>query len=403
MKVAFVTTYPPMECGIGIYVQKLARAMVAGNDDISVFIIGEKGAANRSESGITSQSVYSRNEDYGDKIFNVAVENKIELIHFQHAPDLFGMDNRLPDLLARLKKARIKTVVTLHTVYDRPNWRENIERLIWRDGKKLNDADFHRSIAQHADKLIVHQRKGSVDILLSQKIAAEKISVIAHGTTKMKLNNSRDSKLHLGLTEDSFIFLFLGFIHVQKNVHTVISAFLKIAHKYPNARLLVAGKPWGNRFYNRWYINYMKARVRLWGKGQQIFIRDGYVPSEDVTAYFSAADVLLLPHWQKYGSASGVFHQAIGSAKPVIVADGPKFSDGVELLKKADMGGLTPPPHKPAMWAQAMKLLMDDPELYKKAGTILSDYAENSLWPKVADSHQNIYRRLLKSDKTNNR
>ena len=394
MKIALVTTYPPMECAIGIYTQKLMRAMVAEWKEASVYIIGEDGAGVSSEPGIQSEPVYRRDEDYQDKIFHFAMSNQIDVVHFQHAPDLFGMDDRLPDLLAKLQAANIKTVVTLHTIYNRPLWRERFDRVVERDKRKLDDAEFHQRLAQHTDRIIVHQHQDTVDVLVSQGVASEKIAVIPHGTTEMETMDSRVAKRLLGIHEDAFVFLFFGFIHMQKNVHTAVSAFSRIAKKYPQARLVVAGKPWGGRFYNEWYVRYMKTQIRLTNKRRQIDIRDCYVSKHDVAAYFSAADVMLLPHWQKYGSASGVFHQTIGAQKPLIVANGPKFADGAQLLRDAGLSVLTPPPHRPSNWAAAMACLMDDPATYQKAATVLSDYAKDSLWPAVAEKHRKIYEAL---------
>ena len=64
-------------------------------------------------------------------------------------------------------------------------------------------------------------------------------------------------------------------------------------------------------------------------------IRDEYVAPDQVPFIYGASDVILLPHAQTYGSASGVFHQAIGASKPVLCAIGPKFVEAREALGDA--------------------------------------------------------------------
>jgi glycosyltransferase involved in cell wall biosynthesis len=374
-----------MYCAIGIYSQKLARAMVGVQEDLEVRILGEVGTADATDGRIISRPVYRRDEEYQDKIVKAAVDAGVQLVHFQHAPDLLGDDHRLPQTLKKLHEAGIKTVVTLHTVYSGREWR----RLLG----KWSDSRFHQGLAEHADRLIVHHRRGMADSLEAQGIEPGKLVVIPHGTTEMPQADHAESLRHLGLPEDTFLFLFFGFIHIQKNIHTVVEAFSRIARDYPRARLVVAGMPWGKRWYNHLYSAAMKTRVRLAGRQGQIEIRDAYVAPGDVNAYFSAADVLLLPHWQKYGSASGVFHQAIGARKPIIMAPGPKFADGMQRL--AEFPELLASHSSPAQWAKAMRRLIEDDAFREKARHALSDYTDETLWPVVAGSHLKVYEELL--------
>ncbi|MDH5492342.1 MAG: hypothetical protein OEY14_10345, partial [Myxococcales bacterium] len=141
MKLAFVSTYPPTQCGIGIYTRKLARALAEGAHPPALTIVAERdGYAAYDDEGIRCEPIYERGEDYVEPILGALRAAKIEIVHFQHAPDLFGEDARFVRLLAAAQAAGIATVITPHTVHGESH------------------RERHRQLGAHADALIAHQQ-----------------------------------------------------------------------------------------------------------------------------------------------------------------------------------------------------------------------------------------------------
>jgi glycosyltransferase involved in cell wall biosynthesis len=309
---------------------------------------------------------------------------QVDVAHIQHAPDLFGEDDRLPNLLERLADRGIGTVVTLHTVHG-----ERLDRILLRRAKIAN---FHRALGKIADRLVVHHHEGAADRLVAHGVPREKIVVIPHGTATPEHRDPREARARLGLPADAFVFTFFGFIHRLKNVHTVVEAFLRIAHKHPNAVLLVAGMPWGDRWYNHLYVNSMKARISLARQTQRALIRSTYLAPEVVPDIYAASDVILLPHRQQYGSASGVFHQAIGGGRPVLVARGPKFADAQRLF--ASLPELCVAAGDVGAWASAMEHVLVEPDLLRRGREAVQTFAEETAWPRIAARHSQIYAQI---------
>ena len=385
MNIGMASTYPPMRCGIGIYAQKLLRAMADEFPQTTIHVIGEQGVQDDGHAGVSARGVYSRHGDYTDAILRQAKALKLDLLHFQHAPDLFGVDERLPGLLKKLHEAGIRSVVTLHTVYE--------EKPFHAIAKRWSPVPFHRNIAQWADTIVVHHKQGMADQLITQGIPQRKIAVIPHGTTLMTLGDAGESRARLGLPADAVVLTFFGFIHIQKNVHTAVEAFIRVAGKHPKAILYITGMPFENRWYNRLYIQGLRTRARFKGMADRIIIEDAYIPAENVPHIYAASDILLLPHWQRYGSASGVFHQSIGAGKPVLCARGPKFEDGLKQL--AAYPELTPAPLSIAQWATAMDRLLGDESLRATVTRLFSEYARATTWPNVARQHHAMYENLV--------
>jgi glycosyltransferase involved in cell wall biosynthesis len=373
-----------MRCAIGIYTERLAEALVAGG--ARPFIAAEDDGSGPSPSGsaIEVQRVYRRDADYGDAIFDAVRAAGCGVVHFQHAPDLLGEDTRLPALVARLDEAGVRSLVTLHTVYGARAWRRFVRR--------PTTESWHQALAEHA-QLVVHHSAGMETELLRQGIPQRKISVIPHGTTVAEAAPLASARAVLGIPEDVFLFTFFGFIHRYKNVHMAVEGFLRAAKDMPRARILVMGMPWGDRWYNHLYVGAIRARVGLSAERDRVDIRDEYVAPERVADVYAASDVILLPHRQTYGSASGVFHQAIGFRRPVLTAHGPKFVEAKALFRELD--DLMVPPSSPSAWARAMRRVYADENLREAARTAVTGFAERTSWPSVASEHAALYRRLL--------
>jgi glycosyltransferase involved in cell wall biosynthesis len=377
-----------MQCGIGNYSRLLYRALAALPEAPELFVLTETGHSRQGvdDSPIQVHQVYSRRDDYGDELLAKARELDLQVLHFQHAPDLLGEDERLPNALAALRRDGRRTVVTLHTVYGpRPG------RVLL---GKHSTRWFHRRLADCADALVVHQ-EAMRRALLDQGVPAQRIVVIPHGTIMEGSEARAEARGKLGLTPEDTLFLFFGFIHIQKNVHTVVRAFLDRAADMPGAKLLVAGRPFGGHWYNKRYLTWMKSQVANRDLSSRVLFHDDFIPGPVASGYIQASDVMLLPHRQAYASASGVFHQAAGAGKAVICARGPKFQDGMRIL--AEFPRLLLEADDTEGWAEAMVCLAGDPGLRRQVAQTMSVYGQETAWPVVAAGTARLYASLLEA------
>jgi glycosyltransferase involved in cell wall biosynthesis len=386
MKAAMVSTYPPMQCGIGNYSRLLYQALAGLEGAPTLHVLTETGHRRDSnlDGSIQVHQVYSRRGEYGDALVEKARELDLQVLHFQYAPDLLGEDERLPNTLAALRRDGRRTVVTLHTVYG-----PRQERVLL---GKHSTRWFHQHLAQHADCLLVHQ-EAMRQALLEQGVPDDRIAVIPHGTVMEDAVGRPEARANLGLDPDATLFLFFGFIHIQKNVHTVVRAFTDRAADMPGSKLLVAGRPFGGHWYNKRYLTWMKSLVATRELTDRVIFHDDFIPGPLASAYIKASDVMLLPHKQAYASASGVFHQAAGADKAVICAKGPKFQDGMRILaahpnllvEATDRDG----------WGQAMVDLASSADLRAQVAATMSDYGRATAWPVVARTTSDLYNRLV--------
>jgi len=384
LNTGFISTYPPIDCGIGIYTQKLANAMLQNEPGSGIRIFAPQGAVDFRENGLEVSACFSRKGDYADILAGAVRDSGISLVHVQQGFEGLVEGKRMESLVTKLHDDGIIVVVTFHTVYG-PGW----YRMLFMHRPNVL---FHRKISDNAH-IVVHNRS-SAQSLIRQGVGSERITVIAHGTTRMEKVPKKEARKKLGLPDDGFIFLVFGFIHAQKNIHTIAEAFKRAAVLNPDVRLLVAGSPGGGHAYNRAYAALVRKRLEPEISGGRVFWHQKFIPGDAVPLYYSACDVVLLPHaFQLYDSVSGVFHQAMGAEKPVICARSNKFKEVMShvgdgegiFVRSMDTGG----------WKRAMLQMAGDEAFRKKVSDSLVDYAEKTEWTEVAQSHYQLYRSLI--------
>ncbi len=368
MALLFVSTFPPFECGIATYTKYLVDELIENGEKIIVFT---ERSQNYSGKNLEVKNVYDRNGNFAPNILK-AVEELPELpetIHFQHAPDLFPDNAAFISLLKSLSERNIPIAVTLHTVYD--------------DEK---NKQFYSEILKYAH-IVVHN-----DICRKILGNHDKVSVIFHGTLLMRKNPDREElRRSIGFSDQDVVFLFAGFIHLQKNLHTAVRAFRQLHSKNRSLKLIVAGRPGGNRWYNKLYLGLCK----ILGFGSEIKWDIAFIENKKLEEYMQASDIVLLPYWQKYASASGIFHLTIGAGKPFICSDSAKFD---EIKKIIDDIPVFVPAMSVNKWKSSMELLAENTETRKKAEQKIISYAEQTSWKNAAKMHQTFYKTIKEGE-----
>ena len=367
MKIAFVSTYPPFVCGIADYARQLAREIHAQSDD-DLVILSEGGDG--AEDDFPVHDTYRRSGDFAADIFARIEAEKPQVVHFQHAPDLFPDKKAFIRLMKQISAMGISTFVTLHTVYETRSFLHFVGEL------------------SRYTKFIVHNRLCRQ--VLARVMPLENVMIIPHGTPHLSLPPKEDARRLLGIKPDDFIFLFFGALHAQKNLHTAIRAFHKLDAGKLHAKMIIAGAPRAGLLYNRIY-----ARVcRMLTLGEDTFCwRSQRIAEEDIPTYLSAADVVLLPYWQNYHSSSGVIHLTMAAGKPVLCSDSPKFSEVQTALD--DTLPIFIPTHGSRRWTEAMARMVEDRRLRSRVRHFMTAYGEQTSWKNAAIQHLAAYRQAV--------
>jgi glycosyltransferase involved in cell wall biosynthesis len=128
---------------------------------------------------------------------------------------------------------------------------------------------------------------------------------------KSKTDKNEARKL-LGLPEDITILLSFGIVRSYKGLSVLIDALDILRNHNMKFFLLVAGEFWDKK------TKYIQQIERL-ELSKYVRIDDRYIPDEEVTQIFSAADVLIAPYVG--GTQSAVASWGLGFGLPMIVSD----------------------------------------------------------------------------------
>ena len=142
----------------------------------------------------------------------------------------------------------------------------------------------------------------------------------------------------LGLSA-SRVLLFFGLIRPYKGLSVLLDAFGLLQTQ--DVQLIVAGECYQD-------ANRYRRHIEDLGLTQRIHFHDRYIPNEEVSKYFSAADVVVLPYLSATGS--GIVQIAFAFGVPVIVS----AVGGIPELVQDNRTGLLVPPDDPNALAGAV-------------------------------------------------
>ncbi|MDE6146961.1 MAG: glycosyltransferase [Bacteroidales bacterium] len=118
-----------------------------------------------------------------------------------------------------------------------------------------------------------------------------------------------EAENRLGMEHGKKNILFFGLIRHYKGLDILLEAFGQLSDDY---QLIVAGEPYGS------FATYQEIIDRLPGKSR-IFMNLKYIKDSEVTDYFSAADLAVLPY--RSATQSGISSVSYHFEVPMIVTD----------------------------------------------------------------------------------
>jgi D-inositol-3-phosphate glycosyltransferase len=247
---------------------------------------------------------------------------------------------------------------------------------------------FFRPILESMDALIVHAAANRNQLLEAYPALGPKVEVVPHGIWPPRHRvTALDARELLGIPRDRPVVLFFGQLRRNKGLPTLLGALRHLRRMRPQPLLIIAGAlPRGASF-----DEYREMITRL-DVASMVEPRLGFVPDEDVAAYYAAADVLALPYASTFQAQSGVLLEAYGFGVPIVASDVGAIGDSV----REDGTGLAfPEGDEPALAAALSKLLQDPThraELFAKTQQLMTGKYS---WQTVARLTRDVYRRAV--------
>jgi 1,2-diacylglycerol 3-alpha-glucosyltransferase len=360
MRIGFVSTYPPIECGIGTYTEALNNALRDLKNE--TFVVTPLGAQGK---GIFP--VYKPDSPtIATDLFTTSTRMTPDVMHIQHEYGLFGSQKgvAVTDLILRYRLVEIPVVTTLHTVYPELSHEEEI---------------ILRRIVGDSNAVIVHEAFQRETLSARFADTADRIHVIEHGIRE--IGPIDDAKAKLGL-EGKKVIMLSGYFRPSKGFHRILSFFPEICRRDPDAVLIMAGKARG--------IEAMAYKQQLFTQLNEspmvdriIFLR-GQFPQHTFDTILSAADCVVLPY--EKGSQSGMLSQCFALRRPVVVSGLPAFKN---LIERSNGGIICETDDD---YIEAILKVLNDDEYRRKLQSNIAGYvSEFAGWSRIAQQHMKVY------------
>ncbi len=187
-------------------------------------------------------------------------------------------------------------------------------------------------------------------------------------------------------TEGQATLLFVGRLEQRKGFSVLLDAYSDVRKRRSDVRLVVVGD-------GPLRLDY-EQRVAEEAIPDVLFA--GRVSAEMLPQYYASSDIFCSPatHGESFGI---VLLEAMASGVPVLAS----AIEGFTQVVNPGFDGMLVPPKQPKMWAQAIEVLLNFPELRQSLGEHGVATAARYDWSHVVDSILDVYAQAMQRADSN--
>lgn len=299
--VAFLSTYPPRECGLATFTEDLVNE-VTKIALVRPYIIAVTNNADEYEDVLVVRTLSQHDRESYLTTAKWA-NDYMDLLVIEHEYGIFGGDCG-KYIIELAKELRIPFVVTTHTVLEAPSIMQ--QAVLWKLG-------------QLCTKLVT-MAESSVPILVgTYGVGADKIVVIPHGVPSLLVGPREKLKAVQGLRGKQVISSF-GLLSPAKGIEYGIEALAKVVPDFPDLVYLVLGKthPCVKQESGESYRQSLMDLAESLGVQNNIRFVDKYLSKEEVIKYLHLSDIYLTPYLSKEQAVSGTLAYAVGCGRVIV-------------------------------------------------------------------------------------
>jgi glycosyltransferase involved in cell wall biosynthesis len=373
--VAYVSSYPPRECGIATFTRDVAAAV----DKLTPLAHGVIVAVNDGQArypyppSVRGQIERDEPSSY-DRAADLLNASSCRVINIQHEYGLFG-GSWGSYVLRFMDRVRQPIALTLHTVLPRP------EPALWSVTRAL--------IARAATTIVLSQ--SAIDILVRDYgIPSEVLRFIPHGVPNVRRISERKAKQALGLAGRTVVAT-CGLMNPGKGIQYAIDAIAGLVDEFPDVLYLVAGEthPGVRAANGEAYREQLEAQVERLGLGSHVRFHNRYLSYRELVLHLLATDVYVVPYLDLNQVVSGTLAYALGCGRAIVSTP----STYAKELLAAGRGVLADVRDAGSI-STAVGRILRDPDY--KAGLQRRAYASGHqmTWPRVAHAYLEAFEQV---------
>lgn len=288
MRVLMVSPFPPLRDGVGKYAAQEVAALRAAGDEVEVL------------SPLPCAAHYVEDLKHGLGPFRVRRHaRRYDRVILQYQPSHYhahrrGISRLLSDLgLLMLFRTTKNLTVVCHEIEYPSGWRGRpdffIERMAW---SRAPEVVFHTQREVEAMEQMLGARP-------------KRVVIRAHGEyLRPHVNEDRSqARRRLGISDEDFVFLSIGFIQPHKGFDRAVRAFASVPSEH--ARLFVVGSIRTEVPENSEYLLRLRRMARA---DPRVFVIEAALSDEEFDRWIVASDLVVLPYREIW--SSGVLERA---------------------------------------------------------------------------------------------
>ncbi len=375
-RVAYLSTYPPRECGIATFTKDLLDAIAEFKElrPPAVIAVNEKETIYNYNRRVKWQIERDSVDDYIQAARYVSSSN-VDLVNLQHEFGLFGGDygEYINYFLNNVKKP---VVTTLHTVQS--------------DFDPRAQAVLRNIVAKSVSIVVI--TRTALEILEKQGIVCKKATVIPHGCPFIPFVPSESVKDSLGL-KGRFVLSTFGLISRGKGIEYAIRALPSVVEKEPRIIYLIIGETHPEVRKNEGE-SYRKKLMRLVEELQlekHVRFHNRFLAKRELIKYLKATDVCLSPYISPNQISSGTLVYALGAGRAIISTP---YLHAQDVL--AEGRGLFCKFKDPNSIAVCIDKLLEE-TLRKTMQKKAYKYRRRFVWSNVAKEYLKLFNQIIKS------
>jgi len=382
MKLAYIATYPPRECGIGTFTNNLYKSMLSGNQEGEVRHQGFVVALNDNDLSYKypEEVKLSIRQDYQEDYLKAVKYINLsgaDLCILEHEFGIFGGQSGVY-ILPLLHRLEIPFIVTLHTILKNPSY---------------NERAVLKEICKMAHKIVVMSHKAINFLVGIYEVPEDKIVLIEHGVPDIHFSPEK-SKKEFKL-ENKTVLLTFGFIGRNKGIETVIKALPKVVEKNPEVIYIVLGKTHPNvlRHSGEEYRIFLMRLIKSLHLEKHVLFLNEFIDEQDLFKYLYACDIYITPYLNEAQITSGTLSYAVGVGAAVLSTP---YWHAEELLSEGR--GRLFNFNDPDDLAKTLTELLDKPEEMNRLKKNASGYGQKITWPKTGEKYVALAEKILKEE-----
>jgi len=377
--IAFLSTYPPRECGLATFTQDLLSHMSKIQMTGQSKVIAISNDRFRYDDKVIMELTQNDRSSYSRTASRLH-HSDIALLVIEHEFGIYGGEwgEFILDLVHGLQ---IPFVTTLHTLLPEPNEKQrHIINVLGQKGEK-----------------IITMAKNSVELLIDvYGIAASKIAVINHGVPYMPMESRQKLKEGLGLKNRSIISTF-GLLGPGKGLEYGVEAIAKAAKRHKDVLYFILGQthPTIKKESGEEYRSTLEKLVEKLGIKDNVRFVNKYLTQEEIIRYLNLSDIYLTPYLDKDQAVSGTLAYAAGYGRVIVSTP---YSYAKEML--ADGRGLLARFRDSESIADCIEYVLDHVEEKEQMERKMLELGKTMTWEYVAQQYKELFCEVLKQYKT---